>query len=254
MARKPRIGGKEFDTLALHQTTKVPVIIEYKREKDRDVVEQVDLYYVKLKHNSKDVLILLSDVTEDLADVDLESPQIIVVAKEFTPEQRELLTLKKDYLRLVRYQLYEGDILTLEDVQPVSIASARQKSLKAASQQYAPGHGTAHFGMRPQTEELYRELDEEIQSLDSRVRPGKINKHYVGYGATGYYFCSVKPRPTRIKIEVKLRRNPLKTRGIDVRKVPEYQNTPMTHVFQISNHNQIRPALKVVKTALEDSL
>lgn len=39
VAGKPRIGGKEFDTLALNRVTKVPVIVEYKREKDRGVVE-----------------------------------------------------------------------------------------------------------------------------------------------------------------------------------------------------------------------
>lgn len=57
VARKPHIGGKEFDTLAFNTATKSPVIVEYKREKDRGVVEQVDLYFVKLKNNQPDVMI-----------------------------------------------------------------------------------------------------------------------------------------------------------------------------------------------------
>ncbi len=40
VSRKPRIGGTEFDTLALNTATNTSVIIEYKRGKDRGVVEQ----------------------------------------------------------------------------------------------------------------------------------------------------------------------------------------------------------------------
>src|SRR5713226_462138 len=70
VARKPRIGGKEFDTRALTTATNFPVIVEYKRHQDRSVFEQVDLYYVKLKNNKSDVLLRLSGaaVIEDLGD------------------------------------------------------------------------------------------------------------------------------------------------------------------------------------------
>src|SRR5690242_803686 len=60
VARKPRIGGKEFDTLAFNCTTKAPVIIEYKRGENRSVIEQVDTYFVKLKLHRADVMILLN--------------------------------------------------------------------------------------------------------------------------------------------------------------------------------------------------
>src|SRR5690242_3618294 len=97
ITRKPRIGGREFDTLALNTATKAPVILEYKRDKSRTVVEQVDLYYVKLKHNESDIMVLLSRQggVEDLGDVDFDHPQVIIVAKEFTPEQREVASMKR---------------------------------------------------------------------------------------------------------------------------------------------------------------
>lgn len=256
VARKPRIGGREFDTLALNKATNAPVIVEYKRGRDRGVVEQVDLYYVKLQHNKSDVMVLFQkqDVVEDLADIDFDNPQIVIVAKEFTPEQRELLTLKRQYLRLFRYQLYEDGMLTLEEVEPLGPPSAVAVRSGGGRRTPAGQYDIDHFGMRPEVRKLYGRLDHGIMSLDSRVKAAKINKYFIGYGATGSYFCSVKPRVNSIKVEVKCRRRPRGARVLGIRAVPAYQHTPMTHVFEVASERQLKPALAVIKGALEDSM
>lgn len=256
VARKPRIGGKEFDTLALDTATKAPVIIEYKREKDRGVVEQVDLYYVKLKNNKSDVMVLLqkADAIEDLGQVDFENPQILVLAKEFTHEQRELLAMKKNYLRLFRYQVYSGGVLSLEQVEPLSSPSELVLGTGGRLRTSEGPYDLDHFGMNAETRMLYERLDKAILSLDSRVKSGKINKYFIGYGATGSYFCCVMPGVNSLKVEVKCARRPPRVKAVGVRPVPEYQHTPMTHVFQISTENHLKSALPVVKSALEDSM
>lgn len=255
VARKPRIGGKEFDTLALNTAINTPVIIEYKRGKDRGVVEQVDLYYVKLKNNKPDVMMLFhrQEAVEDFGEIDFDDPQIIIVAREFTPEQRELLAMKRQYLRLFRYQLYREDVLSLEEVEPLGTASA-VVAISGAGRRSSAQYHVDHFGMRGEVRRLYEQLDKGITSLDSRVKPGKVNKYFIGYGATGSYFCSVKPRVNSIRVEVKCRRRPRTPNGLKVRPVPEYQHTPMTHVFEMTSDGQLRSALRVIKGALEDSM
>ena len=257
VARKPRIGGKEFDTLALNTATKVPVILEYKRERDRRVVEQVDLYYVKLKNNKADVMILLSQqgAVEDLTEVDLENPQIIVVAREFTPEQREIVSLKTGYLRLFRYQLYEDGILSLEEVEPLGAGVIRIRSGSQNDRAISGGPYTIeHFGMRHDVRKLYERLDKGITSLDSRVRTPKINKQFVGYGATGPYFCTVNPRVNSLRVHVKFANTPPTPKGIKIVKHPPGKHTSMTHYFQLSSASQLDPALNVIKGALEGSM
>ena len=252
VAHKPRIGGKEFDTLALHTGTKAPVIVEYKREKDRGVVEQVDLYYVKLKNNKSDVMILLQkqDVIEDLGEVDFENPQIIVVAREFTPEQREILTLKSSYLRLFRYQLYEGGLVSLEVVEPLGAATLTKTRDGRAT---TPGaYGIEHFGMKAEVGMLYERLDKGIISLDSLVKPGKVNKFFIGYGATGSYFCNLRPRVHFVKVDVKCHRRPPSLKALKISKNPDYRT--MTYTFDVRSRAQIAPALRVIKMALEDSM
>lgn len=256
VSSKPRIGGKEFDTLAFDRTTKGPVIIEYKREKDRGVVEQVDLYYVKLKNNKSDVMILLQKqgVIEDLGQVDFDNPQIVVVAKEFSPEQREILTLKKEYLRLFRYQLYEDGIVSLEQVEPLGSPSDVIKVSRGGRATSSGPYDIDHFGMSPQIRKLYDHLDKAIVSLDSRVKPGKVNKYFIGYGATGPYFCIIYPRVNSIWVGIKCARTPSSPRGVKVSRVGKDQHTPMTHEFQISSEGQVNSAVRLIKTAFEDSM
>lgn len=254
VAHKPRIGGKEFDTLALNKATNAPVIVEYKREKDRGVIEQVDLYYVKLKHNRSDVMIIFQqqEVIEDLGEVDFENPQIIVVAKEFTPEQREILTLKSGYLRLYRYQLYDDGLISLEEVEPFGLGAHVLAKTRDGRGAAGEAYTLEHFGMKPEVAKLYERLDKGIISLDSRIKPGKINKFFVGYGATGSYFCNLKPKVHFVKVEVKCHRRPPRLKGLKIRKLPEYRT--MTHAFHVPSAAQIGPALRVIKIALEDSM
>jgi len=256
VARKPRIGGKEFDTLALNTATKSPVIVEYKRGKNRSVVEQVDLYYVKLKHNAPDVMVLMGrgNVVEDLGEIDFEHPQVIVIAKDFTPEQREILTLKREYLKLFQYQLYDDKLISIQEVEALGFAADTAIRKRVGSTSNAVPYSIEQFGMGTSASKIYKKLDPGILSLDSRVKPGKINKHFIGYGATGWYFCCLRPKPDSIKVEVKFARKPTSARGITVQRIPDYRHTPMTHFFRITSERQIPAALRVIKFALSDSM
>jgi len=254
VAHKPRIGGKEFDTLAIDSVSKVPVIIEYKREKDRGVVEQVSLYYVKLRNNKPDVMKLVAkaNAIEDLDEIDFDNPQIIVVAKEFTQEQRELLGLMKDYLRLRRFQVYKSDILTLEEVEPIGSSASMSKGKRGHPAQQGP-YDVEHFGMAPDTLSVFKALDSLI-ILDSRVRPGKINKHFIGYGATGSYFATISPRVHSLKVEFKFRHKPPVIKKVKLVAIAENKHTPMTHSCKISAIVEAKALLPAIREALEASL
>jgi predicted transport protein len=160
--------------------------------------------------------------------------------------------MKRQYLRLFRYQLYREDVLSLEEVEPLGPLSgfASSVAVRRASSQYS----LDHFGMRNDIRKLYEQLDKGIGSLDSRVKPGKVNQYFIGYGATGSYFCNVKPRVNSIRVEVKCRRKPPTPTGLKVRSIPDSQHTPMTHAFDLTSERQLRSGLNAIKGALEDSM
>lgn len=255
IAHKPRIGGKEFDTLALDTATKTPVLIEYKREKDRGVVEQVSLYYVKFRNNKADVVMLFSQskTVETLSEIDFDNPQIIVIAKDYTREQRELLTLMKDYLRLWRFQLYSGDVMSLEEAEPLGSVRETSKERKAGRRDEQGPFDIDHYGMNIDTLKAFKALDSLI-TLDARVQPGKINKQFIGYKATGSYFACIAPRVNSLKIEFKFRRQPPSLRKVKLIRIPDNAHTPMTHRCKISSINQAKALVPAIKEALEGSL
>lgn len=143
-------------------------------------------------------------------------------------------------------------MLGLEEVEPLGLVPRGFAKGRASYGSAAASHTIEHFGMKPDVAALYELLDKGIVSLDSRVKPGKVNIYFIGYGATGSYFCNVKPKVNFIRVEVKCLRKPSPSKSLKVRKLPDYRT--MTHTFSIAQRGQIEPALRIIKNALEDSL
>jgi predicted transport protein len=253
IATKPRIGGKEFDTLAYDPVSKTPVIIEYKREKDKRVVEQVSLYFVKLRNNKSQVMLLFNrnESIEDLESINFENPQIIVIAKEFTPEHRELLGLMSAYLRLWQYKLYAENLFVLEEVRPIGDSVADGAKQHPSPSTPAGGWNVEHFKMSPAARKIYDDFEKEVVGMDSRVKQPKINKHFIGFGATGWYFCAVSPKGKFLRVEVKLRGRAPRIKSLHIERL---RNRVMTHRFRVWSHAAIKPALQIIRQAFEDSL
>lgn len=252
---KPHLDGKELDTLAFDSAMRVPVVVEYKREKDSHVIDQAIGYCAKIKKDKLAVMRMLQEkeITEISRPIDFDKPQVIIVAKNFTPEQEAGPSIVGDFLRLFRYQLYANGVVSLEEIGVVK----RDRTSGITNRTPATGGGPYdldHFGMKPQTRELYGLLDKGISGLDSRVRPAKINKQFIGYGATGYYFCSVKPSAKALNLFVKCRRDPPQVAGLEIKKLPPKRWGPMTHGLAITDRAQIKPAMEVIRGALEDSI
>ncbi len=256
VCHKPHIGGKEIDTLAFDPAMRVPVVVEYKREKDRHVIDQVVGYCAKAKDDKLAVMRMLQKggITEDAAPIDLDSPQVVIVAKNFTPEQQKGPAIVGRFLRLFRYQLYAGGIVSLEEVSVEEGAHISATPSRLKNETRGGPYDLDHFGMKPETRELYDQLDKGIAELDSRVKRAKVNKEFIGYGATGYYFCTVNPAAKALNVHVKCRRGPAQATGLELKKLPRDRYGAMTHTFKISEKGQVKPALRIISGALRDSI
>jgi predicted transport protein len=256
LCHKARIEGKEIDTLAFDRAIRAPVIIEYKRGKDRHVIGQVAEYCARVRANKLAVMQMLKEkgITHDTAEVDFDCPQIYVVAKEFSPDQVQAFSELRIIPRLFRFQFYADGIVRLEELPVEEGSHGARKNSRRKGQPEGASPGVDHFGMKPGTRELYDQIDAAITKLDSRVKPAKVNKEFIGYRATGFYFCSVKPTKKALNIFVKCKRSPALPAGVEVRKLPQGRWGPMTHTFKISDKRQVRPALRIIRSALGDSI
>ena len=254
---KLRVDGKEIDTLAFDRSSRTPVIIEYKRGKDRLLVGQIAEYCAKVKHSRETVRQKLRDkqITEDDGEIDYDNPQVYVVAKDFTRDQVQGFGQLRVHPHLFRFQFYSQGIVSLEEISQDEGNQPKPRHGVSATVPAAGGpYNLDHFHMKAVTRQTYDLLDKRISELDSRVKPAKINKQFIGFRATGRYFCTIKPTAKVLHVYVKCKGSPAQATGLKVKKLPADRWEPMTHTFDISVERQVQPALRIIRGALEDSI
>ena len=104
-----------IDTLGIDSEGR-PVIVEYKRDKKQDVVQQVLDYRDWLLKNRPMFRELVRETDQDCTDKVVWQPRLIVIAGEITQKNLREAKRNKDntIIELVRYRRFGDDFLTLE--------------------------------------------------------------------------------------------------------------------------------------------
>ncbi|WP_193509053.1 DUF5655 domain-containing protein [Cryobacterium sp. BB736] len=103
------------DSLGLDENS-APVIFEYKRSRDENVMSQ-GLYYLDwlLDHKGDFEVLVRTKLGSDAAEsIDWRSPRVICVANDFTKFDEHAISQMSRNIELVRYRSFEGDMLALE--------------------------------------------------------------------------------------------------------------------------------------------
>ena len=103
------IKDKRIDTLAFDKKAKAFVIIEYKTANNRDIYDQVHIYYNKLLDNKDSCLLLLSKRRTRVVDskeINWQKTRLILVRPSFTPNQIEASNSKDRDIALYKIRKY----------------------------------------------------------------------------------------------------------------------------------------------------
>ncbi len=250
---KAQVGGREFDTLAFDSVSNKVVIIEYKRDDDRRVTDQVSIYSAKLQHNKDRIRLLFSQAGIPFQEIDFDNPKILVIAKIFTDDQKEMAgaARNRDYLYLWRFELYDEGLLGLEEI--AHVRGHQKLSPRAAGRSSKPEGGWPldHFGMTADVRGIYDELSKKIKELDPRIGPERTNKLYVGFGAPSPNFCRLKPKKKFLRVEVKLRGPAPKVPGL---KLQKRGNSDMPCQFELWSRDAIDSAIIVIRQGFQESV
>lgn len=104
-----------LDTLGMDENGS-PVIIEYKRNKDQNVITQ-GLYYLEwLLDHKKDFRELVRENLGEkaLEDIDWDNPRILCIANDFSKFDINAVKMIDKNIDLIRYKKYDTDIIFLE--------------------------------------------------------------------------------------------------------------------------------------------
>lgn len=136
-------NGGRMDTLGLDENN-FPVIIEYKFDKNRTVINQGMFYMAWLKsHQMEYWKVVLDKFGREVADsIDFSSVRLICIATDFTREDLGAYELMPSNIDLVRYRRFGESHLLLERIQsgdgaaptPVGSVSTKEGPDKSVSQ------------------------------------------------------------------------------------------------------------------------
>ncbi|MFF2657410.1 DUF5655 domain-containing protein [Kitasatospora sp. NPDC058032] len=193
-----------IDSLGLDEDGS-PVVVEYKRTRDENVINQALFYLAWLRDHPGDFEALVAQRlgAEAVAEVDWTSPRIICIAAEFSRYDVHAIGEMNRRIDLVRYRKFGDGLLTLDLL--ASVAGGVARSDGGALPVPRRTVGQRLEAAPDDVRELYDDLDGRLLALGD-VHSVQL-KHYVAYRRGGN-LASVKILARDRALRVFLRLDP----------------------------------------------
>lgn len=197
-----------IDTLGIDENG-CPVIIEYKRTSNQNVINQ-GLFYLDwlLDHRGEFELVVMKKLGQEAADtIDWSAPRLICIAGDFTKYDEHAVQQINRNIELIRYRSFEDRLLLFELVNAVTAdagdfepgeAIAPQKEYKTVTQSLE----SASDDLKA----LFTDLREQLLSLGDDVQM-KTLKLYFAFKRIRNFAC-VEVRPSSSTLMIYTRLNP----------------------------------------------
>lgn len=200
--------GGRIDTLGIDENRR-PVIIEYKRSLNENVINQ-GLYYLDwlMDHKAEFVLRVIEKFGKAEADlIEWSNPRLICVAGDFTKYDEHAVQQINRNIELIRYRRFEDDLLLFELVNATlaEVSSDVEKSPKGIKLQ--PQHKTITENLAiadTKLKDRFDALKSFLLALGDDVQI-VTNKYYLAFKRIKNFACvELYPKVGRIIVYVKV--------------------------------------------------
>ena len=187
--------GGRMDTLGIDENG-TPVIIEYKRSSNENVINQGLFYLNWLMGHRKDFewLVLERFGKEEAKKVDWSGPRLICIAGDFTRYDEHAVKQMNRNIDLIRYRKFEGDLLLLEQLTTAS-AGSTNTSAPAGGAVTAVSNKGKYKSVSQQIEEAPTELRARYDALHAYLTAlgddvtVKATEFYIAYRRIKNFAC-----------------------------------------------------------------
>ncbi len=239
----PKHRGR-IDTLGIDENAN-PVIIEYKRTTNENVINQ-GLFYLDwlLDHQAEFKLLVLEKLGSKTAEtVDWSVRRLVCVAGGFTRYDEHAVQQMNRNIELVRYRRFGDGLLMLELVNAVTAKTADGGVV-------APKAGKKTIEVR----DLYNALRDHLVALGDDVQEKKL-KYYVAFKRLKNFAC-VEVHPNKGTVTAFLRVNPDSVAleegfSRDVRKIGHYGTGDLE--ITLRQRNDVERAGQVLQRSYDAS-
>ena len=199
------ITGGRIDTLGIDENG-CPVIIEYKRHRDENVINQ-GLFYLDwlMDHQGSFELIVRDAFDKETSDkIEWRAPRLICIASEFTKFDEHAVKQMQRNIELIRYRKFGPDLLLLD----LLTATSADKPASAPSPTTQPttyktvSDQIADAG--PDLVGLYEEVRSFLLSLGEDVQENVL-RFYIAFKRIKNFACvEVKPQIKTVRLFLKV--------------------------------------------------
>lgn len=252
----PTTAGGIIDTLAVDYTG-TPVIIEYKLNKNQNVINQALSYLKWLKAQKIDFFEMLvqKKLSKEIAEklkIDWKNPRVICIAEAYNKFDLDTVEVVPLRIELFRYIYYENDILFLESVKvnesKAPTTSTPSSTEQPASEEFSVDALIANIPSNIVT--MYQEMRQRILALDEAIIE-KATRYYVAYRVTKN-FAEVVLGKQHIKIHM---------RSVDyidplhmVDKIPDGYNWTLDRRIYLKKESDLDYVMGIIEQAYKDVL
>jgi len=202
-------NGGRMDTLGIDENG-CPVIIEYKRDRSENVINQ-GLFYLDwlVDHRGDFELLVLKRYGKELAEqVEWSSPRLICIAADFTKYDVHAIKQMARNIELIRYRRFGDDLLLLDQLTSVSPGNAVPGAAGAAPENTsAQKYKTITESMGDASESLanlYADVENFLLGLGDDVTK-KTLRFYIAFRRIKNFACvEIKPSLDVVRIYLKL--------------------------------------------------
>lgn len=214
------VHGGRIDTLGIDEDG-CPVIIEYKRAVNENVINQGLFYLDWLMDHRKEFqwLVLEKLGKETAANVDWSAPRLLCIAGDFTRYDEHAVKQINRNIELLRYRRFENDLLMLELVHApktasrVSSSTSLAQSVRAGQNQAATATSDPYQSQRiayrlgnasASLRDLFESISSFLLNLGDDVQMKEL-KYYLAFKRIKNFAClEVYPQVAVITAYLKL--------------------------------------------------
>lgn len=200
-------NGGRIDTLGIDENG-CPVIIEYKRDRSENVINQ-GLFYLDwlVDHRGDFELLVLRRYGQEAAEeVEWSSPRLICIAADFTKYDVHAVKQMARNIELIRYRKFGDDLLLLDQLTSVSPGNSVPTSA-VPNGTVAQKYKTISESMGDASESLanlYADVENFLLSLGDDVTK-KTLRFYIAFRRIKNFACvEIKPSLDVVRIYLKL--------------------------------------------------
>jgi predicted transport protein len=248
--------GGRIDTLGIDENG-FPVIIEYKRALNENVINQ-GLFYLNwlLDHRGEFELMVFKKYGREIADeIDWSNPRLLCIAGGFTRYDEHAVQQINRNIELIRYGRYGDGFLLLELVNAVQAQPSESGNGGSSVNRNTAKTVSEYLEQAPTSlRDLYFDLENFITALGDDVQK-KVTTRYFAYKRFKNFACvEVHPQDHQLLVFVKVNPDTVElVEGFmrDVRQIGHFGTGDLE--IRISNREQLDRAKDLIAASYEAS-